>query len=490
MSRRRWSVRTSGPRRSLLPLAALAVAACASAPAAESVGAQDAARIQIGEVRVGTLSSGDPAESDGSRYDDYLLEVSESRNVQIDLTSDEFDTYLRLYSLAGGMRELRTDDDGGDGLDSRISHRLPDAGRYLIRATSYSSGGTGTYRLSVEDAGGDRAPRAIGVGDTRDGALDSSDPTFEGDRYEDWLVRVDAGTSLAIELTSDDFDTYLHVGEGVGSSFRELDRNDDGGEGLNSALTFDPPRSGEFVIRASSFSSGASGAYTLSVRRAIAPGETLAGRLERSDPMSGGKFYDEYVFQGEAGGTYFIDMSAQDLDTYLHVGRGSGASFSSITSNDDGGDGLDASIAFTPPTTGAYVIRATSFGRDAAGGYRLSLESRSGSGGAQPMRGSRVEGRLEAGDATASGGGLYDDWTFGGRAGERISVSLRSDDFDTVLELGTGTGGSFRSIASNDDGGDGLDSYLDTTLPRSGTFTLRVRSFGGSGSGFYVLERR
>ena len=74
---------------------------------------------------------------------------------------------------------------------------------------------------------------------------------------------------------------------------------------------------------------------------------------------------------------------------------------------------------------------------------------------------------------------------FVGSVGEVVDISLTSPDFDTFLEL-TLEGSA---IASNDDGGEGLNSLLDNfVLPSSGEYTIVARSFGTSSAGSFSVS--
>ena len=58
-------------------------------------------------------------------------------------------------------------------------------------------------------------------------------------------------------------------------------------------------------------------------------------------------------------------------------------------------------------------------------------------------------------------------WSFDGRSGDRVSVTLRSQDFDAVVVVvGPGLGQGL----SDDDGGGGTDSRICVTLSENGTF--------------------
>ncbi len=96
----------------------------------------------------------------------------------------------------------------------------------------------------------------------------------------------------------------------------------------------------------------------------------------------------------------------------------------------------------------------------------------------QPGRlepGRRVVGRLEPGDDRRASGGLLDVWEFDGRAGQDVMIDMRSDDFDTYLELHDPRGAV---VAEDDDGGEDTDSFLAARLAASGRYRVVARSFG------------
>ncbi len=63
-----------------------------------------------------------------------------------------------------------------------------------------------------------------------------------------------------------------------------------------------------------------------------------------------------------------------------------------------------------------------------------------------------------------------------------LSISLQSEDFDTLIEVYE----DGELIASDDDGGEGLNSYL--LLTESGEFEIVVTSFSGSAEGDFELR--
>lgn len=74
---------------------------------------------------------------------------------------------------------------------------------------------------------------------------------------------------------------------------------------------------------------------------------------------------------------------------------------------------------------------------------------------------------------------------FNGTAGQTVSITLDSNDFDPILILIDAKG---QSIASNDDiSATNTNSRIDITLPMTEQYTLLVSSFEFEGQGDYRL---
>ncbi|MEW5928303.1 MAG: hypothetical protein AB1941_12610 [Gemmatimonadota bacterium] len=112
-----------------------------------------------------------------------------------------------------------------------------------------------------------------------------------------------------------------------------------------------------------------------------------------------------------------------------------------------------------------------------------------GPSGTAVRLGQALSGKLEDGDPTTSDGTAYDDWTYQGQAGERLTVTLRSGTLDTYLRFGRMVNGEFRQIEADDDGAGGTDSRLDVVLRTAGTYVIRANTLF-AGFGDYVLEVR
>jgi Zn-dependent metalloprotease len=79
--------------------------------------------------------------------------------------------------------------------------------------------------------------------------------------YDNFTFSATAGTAYTITLTSSAFDTYLYLLSGT----TVLASDDDGNGGTNSKIVYTPSASGTLTIHCTSYSAGATGAYTVSL---------------------------------------------------------------------------------------------------------------------------------------------------------------------------------------------------------------------------------
>src|SRR5262249_25611600 len=89
----------------------------------------------------------------------YKLKLSEGQVVRIDLTSKDFDTFLRLEDGTG--KELAFNDDvAHNNLNSRLNFPVPKTGEYRIIATTFEAGKTGAFNVEVKSLTGAEAAEA------------------------------------------------------------------------------------------------------------------------------------------------------------------------------------------------------------------------------------------------------------------------------------------------------------------------------------------
>ncbi|HEY9764190.1 MAG TPA: PPC domain-containing protein [Trichocoleus sp.] len=83
-------------------------------------------------------------------------------------------------------------------------------------------------------------------------------------------------------------------------------------------------------------------------------------------------------------------------------------------------------------------------------------------------------------------GGFARDYTVYLENGDQVAIDVTSEEFDTLVSLMDTSG---TTVSENDDGPDGTtNSLLFARITESGTYTVRVRSYAGQGTGQFFLK--
>ncbi|HXY68432.1 MAG TPA: PPC domain-containing protein [Gemmatimonadales bacterium] len=102
--------------------------------------------------------------------------------------------------------------------------------------------------------------------------------------------------------------------------------------------------------------------------------------------------------------------------------------------------------------------------------------------------GQTMRGVLEPGDQLMADSTFADVWELDGAAGEKLTIDVRSDEFDTFLQLLDPSG---TKIGEDDDSGGDLNSRLTIVLPAAGRYRIVVNSAGHERrAGRYTLTVR
>ena len=229
-----------------------------------------------GEVDVGGSVTGNIGS--GTDGDWFKVVLEAGTRYQIDLEGADTsrgtlpDPRMSLYYSNAVVGPLSNDE--GVGKNARRIYTPDAAGDYYVRAQNVNGSDTGTYTLSMIVLGANGVSEAdtdfpattattgrVDVGASVTGNLSSSD-------NDGFLVDLEAGQRYRFDLegaptgrgTLPDPSLVLYDGdEGY------IAEDDDGGEGLNSRLTFKSPATDTYLLTVEDASSD-SGTYTLSVR--------------------------------------------------------------------------------------------------------------------------------------------------------------------------------------------------------------------------------
>jgi len=98
-----------------------------------------------------------------------------------------------------------------------------------------------------------------------DTLTDKDIPTGEGGFARDYLVQLQQGDQVAVDLVSDNFDAIVQLLAADGSTIAE---NDDGPDGSTNALLFARiTETGKYIVRVRAFGETGGGKFTLKVTR-------------------------------------------------------------------------------------------------------------------------------------------------------------------------------------------------------------------------------
>ena len=201
---------------------------------------------------------------------------------------------------------------------------------------------------------------------------------------------------------------------------------------------------------------------------ALSVGSSVRGELSSDDETDAEEsFIDWYDLALSEGTRVAVTLSSSDFDTYLRLQLPDGR----LLENDDEGMGTDSGLSFPVREGGTARVGVTSYGFRSPVTYVLEVR--------ESLQQSLEAGDLFQGDLE----GREDVYLLTGTPGERIMIELRSEAFDTYLELTDPEG----AYLYNDDAEGFSTSRITYTMGESGEATVTVSAFSDS-TGPYELE--
>lgn len=183
-------------------------------------------------------------------------------------------------------------------------------------------------------------------------------------------VKMKKGDVYQIDMKSGVFDTYLKLKDPTG---KIVAQNDDvAPQDLNSRMVFAAKAAGDYEIVATAFDKGSTGAYEITIvpMAPVGKPDVKKGKVDANSPKFMGKSHAPFKMKLEKGKTYQIDLESGDFDALLGIKSGGRI----IAGDDDGGDGLNSRLFFTPPETGEYEVLAASL-NDQFGDFTLTIRT-------------------------------------------------------------------------------------------------------------------
>ena len=420
----------------------------------------------------------DSIDSDGEE-DHYSLSVSGRQTLVIRadrVLGSTLDPIIVVSDENGD--EVARDDDGGEGLNSRLRYTFG-AGEYdvMVRGIGVS---TGDYELRV--SGGEREHSSseegvVRLGQEQQGSISSP---READTYR---LAIDRPTDIVIRLnkeTQSSLDPRLTLQAEDGE---QIATDDDGGDGLNSLIrrTLQP---GAYYVVAQGYAE-TYGDYVLSVSEESVSTDNLGlitgDRAIRGEITSPGERNTyEFAVGAQSHVTITMDRVGETgVDPYLELAEASGAQ---IAVNDDGGTGVN-SLLDQVLEAGSYRLVARGYG-STTGLYDLTFRGIGGSVGASDANmGSISVGQTLHGDLAT---GVRDLWTLNLPEASQISIAANKRTgslLDPHLRLLDDKG---EEIAADDDGGEGTNALIRQEVP-AGVYSIAVTGYARTSGGYDLL---
>jgi len=108
--------------------------------------------------------------------------------------------------------------------------------------------------------------------------------------------------------------------------------------------------------------------------------------------------------------------------------------------------------------------------------------------GRELQPGVAVVGSLSAGRPKTPNDSYYESWHIRAEAGQRLDVSMKSDEFDAMLIIGRDVDGVFGALAGDDDSGRRQNARLKYKVPEAGAYIVMALSATPGEVGSYTLE--
>ena len=457
--------------------------------------------ISLNQDVPGSWESGCASTHRSGRYAKYFtFTLTSAQDVTIDLQSAT-DTYLFLLHGAGQDGSvIESDDDGGNGYNSRIVRTLS-AGTYTVEATTYASGRTGDFTVLVAATAPPQCEVDIGLNQDVFGSWESDcASTHRSGRYAKYFIfTLPTSQEVTIDLQSST-DTYLFLLNGSGQNGSVIESDDDGGDGYNSQIVRTLP-AGTYTVEATTYSSATTGTFNVSITTAdqlpvtqceaeISPNQDVSGSWESDCAAThrSGRYAKYFTFTLAGSQEVTIDLQSS-TDTYLYLLNGAGQDGSVIESDDDGGNGLNSRIVRTL-SAGTYTVEATTYAGGQTGEFTVSV-----SVAALSLPQCEVEiglnqdvsGSWESDCTATHRSGRYAKYfTFTLAGSQEVTIDLQSST-DTYLYLLNGAGQDGSVIESDDDGGSGYNSRIVRTLP-AGAYTVEATTYSSGRTGSFTVS--
>jgi len=450
------------------------------------------APISCGDTLDGVLFKGSCTTPSGGAYVDLVpLTLAADTTVLIEMTARHLDSFIWLYDES--CEAITSRDDGGDGNDARLLFDLP-AGSYKIGASSVSRDEVGEYELSLRCPDltlcRECADDELSCGQDVSGELTAKDcPTTEERPSDSYTLHVDTLSTFEIVLSSEAFSPSLAIRDALCQTVRSSDGCEEGAAGAClSQLILDP---GTYTVVVSSTAAGEDvGAYELSAtcKPLDICAHCVAGPIECNSvreesitpgdcPFPDGTFVDAWKLEIDRVEVVLIDLESSDFDPFLFLVDEDCNQILATDSCSIGGLNRACIQRWLDP--GTYYIVTKPAQEGSRGDYTLRVDCQTPTQLCENCEVSAIEcnepvrGTFPSAEGcTSPRGRPVDLYSFTLESETDVRIGLNAP-FDTFLHL---FDAQCEQIASNDDGGTGSNSRIETPLA-AGTYFVGVSSF-------------
>ena len=308
----------------------------------------------------------------------YVFNGVQGQQIAVAATSRDLDPYLYLVSPDGVV--LQENDDSGGSANSRIPvntgfYTLPVTGLYTIEVSTFAPRTTGTFNVSITTNTA-ACTYTLSPASARVGA---------GQGQGVVNVTTQAGC-VVTAVANAAWILIRSAGEASGSSTVVYEARPNAGA----------ERTGTIAIAGRQFTLTQSGQPGGCAVTPIVAGQIVTGDLSTASCLGQfrqGTFYAaRYRFSGTAGQRVQLTLTSPTLDTYLYL---IGPDGQVVAEDDDAAGDLNSRIPTTGdyfglPSTGDYILEATTFDQKATGAITVTITE---AGAGAPVAGVLISGQ-------------------------------------------------------------------------------------------------